>query len=497
MSDNPPSFLDLPDLACENVGGAALACNDEFFAEKENLLRPQPAVWKEHAYTDRGKWMDGWETRRRREPGYDWCVVRLGMPGVIRGVVVDTAFFRGNYPAECSIEACEIDDALDLVALATAAWMELLPRAPLQGDHRNTFEIAAPHRFTHVRLNIFPDGGVARLRVHGDVTPRWSRLAGLGGVIDLAALEHGAWVESCSDMFFGSRNNLIKPGPSHSMADGWETRRRRGPGNDWAVVRLAATGTVERVEIDTSHFKGNAPGRCTLEGQIDGEGAGTWHLLLASPLQPHTRHVFDDELRRIGPTGRVRLSVFPDGGVARLRVWGQPQAERPAGLAALDELSPESAGAAFARCCGSTAWAAAMAAARPFEDRAAMRRIAERIWWSLDEAAWLEAFAAHPRIGHKPAAGAGHGAWAAGEQKATASAADALLAQLAAANDEYAAKHGFIYIVCATGRSATDMLADLQTRIGHNRATEIRIAAEEQAKITRLRLDKLLQELSP
>ncbi|MBZ0237595.1 MAG: allantoicase, partial [Deltaproteobacteria bacterium] len=326
MSDNPPSFLDLPDLACENVGGAALACNDEFFAEKENLLRPQPAVWKEHAYTDRGKWMDGWETRRRREPGYDWCVVRLGMPGVIRGVVVDTAFFRGNYPAECSIEACEIDDALDLAALATAAWMELLPRAPLQGDHRNTFEIAAPHRFTHVRLNIFPDGGVARLRVHGDVTPRWSRLAGLGGVIDLAALEHGAWVESCSDMFFGSRNNLIKPGPSHSMADGWETRRRRGPGNDWAVVRLAATGTVERVEIDTSHFKGNAPGRCTLEGQIDGEGAGTWHLLLASPLQPHTRHVFDDELRRIGPTGRVRLSVFPDGGVARLRVWGQPQA---------------------------------------------------------------------------------------------------------------------------------------------------------------------------
>jgi allantoicase len=491
MTDTQPSFLDLPDLACENVGGAALSCNDEFFAEKENLLKPQAAVWKDHVYTDRGKWMDGWETRRRREAGYDWCIVRLGMPGVIRGFVVDTAFFRGNYPAECSIEACEIDDPLDLAALASASWIEVLPRSALQGDAKNLFEVSARHRFTHLRLNIFPDGGVARLRVHGEVTPRWARLAGLGGVIDLAALENGAWVESCSDMFFGSRNNLIKPGPSLTMADGWETRRRRGPGNDWAMVRLAAAGSVERVEIDTSHFKGNAPGRCTLEGEV----AGGWHLLLASPLQPHTRHVFDDDLRRIGPTGRVRLSVFPDGGVARLRVWGHPERERPAGLAALDAMSPELAGAAFARCCGSTAWASAMSAARPFEDRAALLRIAERTWWGLDEAAWLEAFAAHPRIGARPAAG--HGAWAGGEQKGTASAADDVIAALAAANDAYVEKFQFIYIVCASGRSASDMLADLQTRVAHNRATEIRIAAEEQAKITRLRLDKLLQELAP
>jgi allantoicase len=493
MSDNQPSFLDLPDLACENVGGAALTCNDEFFAEKENLLRPQAAVWKDHLYTDRGKWMDGWETRRRREPGHDWCIVRLGMPGVIRGVVVDTAFFRGNYPAECSIEACEIDQPLDLAALATASWIEILPRTALQGDFKNTFEIATRHRFTHVRLNIFPDGGVARLRVHGEVTPRWSRLAGLGGVIDLAALDNGAWVESCSDMFFGSRNNLIKPGPSMTMADGWETRRRRGPGNDWATVRLAAAGTIERVEIDTSHFKGNAPGRCVLEGEVE----GGWHVVLASPLQPHTRHVFDDELRRIGPTGRVRLSVFPDGGVARLRVWGQPARERPPALAALDAMSSEAAVAALVRCCGSTRWAAAMAAARPFEDRAALLRIGERIWWSLDEAAWLEAFAAHPRIGQTAAADGSHGTWASGEQKGTASAGADVISALATANDQYAEKHGFIYIVCASGRSAADMLADLQARLAHNRATEIRIAAEEQAKITRLRLDKLLQELAP
>ncbi len=492
-----PTFLDLPDLACDDVGGAALLCNDEFFADKENLLRPHAAEWKDHLYTDRGKWMDGWETRRRREAGYDWCVIRLGMPGVIRGVVVDTAFFRGNYPAECSLEACAIDDPLDLAALADAPWLDLLPRSALEGNHPNRFEIRHGRRVTHLRLNIFPDGGVARLRVHGEVAPRWSRLTGLGGVIDLAALEHGGWVESCSDMFFGSRNNLIKPGPSRTMADGWETRRRRGPGNDWAIVRLAATGTVERLELDTSHFKGNAPGHCVVAGEV----AGAWRTLLATPLQPHTRHVFDAELRRVGAIGRVRLSVFPDGGVARMRVWGQPSAPRPEALAMLDRFSPEAAQDAFLRCCGSHAWSIAMANERPFEDRAALMRIGDRIWWSLDEGAWLEAFAAHPRIGDRapplalPTAGGDRPRWAAQEQRSTATATPEVLAALAVANQAYLDKHGFIYIVCASGRSTPDLLADLLARLDHDRATEIRTAAEEQATITRLRLDKLLKEV--
>ncbi len=491
MTDEAPAFLDLPDLASEEVGGAALLCNDEFFAEKENLLKPAAAVWKDHVYTDRGKWMDGWETRRRRETGYDWCIVRLGMPGEIRGVVVDTAWFRGNYPAEASIEACELDAALDLSELTGAAWTEILPRSALRGDHKNTFAITHSRRVTHLRLNIFPDGGVARLRVHGVVRPRWSRVAGLGGVIDLAALEHGGRVESCSDMFFGSRNNLIKPGPSRSMADGWETRRRRGPGNDWAIVRLAARGVVERLELDTSHFKGNAPGRCVVEGA---SGDGGWRVLLASPLQPHTRHVFDDELRRVGAIDRVRLSVFPDGGVARMRVWGEPELAPAPGIAALNRLDEVSAEAALRRCCGSSAWAHAMNAARPFEDRAALLRIGEKLWWSLPESAWLEAFAAHPRIGARAAEPHGH--WAAGEQASTASASGDVLGALAEANAAYAEQHGFIYIVCATGRGADDMLADLRARLANDRATEIRIAAEEQAKITRLRLAKLVEELS-
>jgi allantoicase len=493
--DRTPAFFSLPDLASDAFGGAAIACNDEFFAEKENLVRDAAPEWKEHAYTDRGKWMDGWETRRRREPGHDWCVVRLGIPGVIRGVVVDTAYFRGNFPESCALYACELDDPLDLRALDTTTWTNILPRTALRGDAKNAFNIGYAQRFTHVRLDIFPDGGVARLRVHGDVAPNIDRLRAVGGPIDLAALEHGAVVEACSDMFFGSRNNLIKPGPSRSMADGWETRRRRGAGNDWALVRLAAPGTIEQIEVDTTHFKGNAPGSCAVEGvNLPGtrvDALQGWRTLLASQLQPHRRHVFASELRRIGPVSHLRLSVFPDGGVARLRAWGLLCAERSPGLVKLNEMPPLEATGALLRCCGSARWTAAMVGHRPFEDAAALARIAECIWWSLAENDHLEAFAAHPKIGET-----GGGAWSKQEQSSAASADDQIRAELTDANREYAAKHGFIFITCAAGRSAESMLADLRQRLRNSRAEEIRTAAEEQAKITRLRLQKLVVELA-
>ena len=502
------AFLDLTDLASESLGGAALACNDEFFAEKDNLLRDHAAVWKDHVYTDRGKWMDGWETRRRRPaPGpdeHDWCVIRLGLPGVIHGVVVDTAFFRGNYPQACALWATEIDDPLDVAALARARWVEILPRSPLTGDHKNAFAIAERGRFTHVRLDIYPDGGVARLRVHGEVVPRWDLLRAQGGPIDLAALAHGAVVESCSDMFFGRRENLIKPGPSRSMADGWETRRRRGPGHDWALIRLAAVGTIEQLELDTSHFKGNAPGRCVVEGiHAPGRPAGAlgpessgWRTLVASPLEPHRRAVLASELRRIGPVSHLRLSVYPDGGIARLRALGTLAEPPPVGLARLNDLPEAEAIAALRRCCGATRWAEAMAAARPFEDVPALLRIAERIWWELDEVAHREAFAAHPAIGETTAPPAGDTAWSAGEQRQATTAAPELLAQLAAANRAYLERHGFLFIVCATGRSAGEMLDELRARTPSALVDELRTAAEEQIKITRLRLAKLIGALA-
>jgi len=499
-------FLELPDLASEAVGGAAILCNDEFFAEKENLLRPHAAVWKEHEYTDRGKWMDGWETRRYRPadgiaPGrdsdiHDWCIVRLGLPGIIRGVVVDTAYFRGNYPDTCALYGATIDDPLDLRALRNATWIELVPRSPLQGDHKNAFAVANAGRFTHVRLDIFPDGGVARLRVHGEVVPVWSRLR---GPLDLAALENGAVVETCSDMFFGSRNNLIKAGPSRSMADGWETRRKRGPGNEWAIIRLATAGTIDQLEIDTSHFKGNAPALCTVEGAhapgVAADKVESWRLLLSSPLQAHTRHRFASELRRIGDVTHLRLSVYPCGGVARLRAWGTRAAEASAGIAALNALSGTDAAAAFKRCCGATKWAAAMTTARPFEDLDALLRIGERTWWSLGTDDHLEAFAAHPKIGEAKTPASGDAKWSSAEQAGAAGANAAVLESLAEVNRAYEAQLGFIFIVCASGRSAEAMLADLRTRLANSREVELRTAAEEQAKITRLRLIKLVEEL--
>ena len=325
-------FNDLVDLAAERLGGAVLLANDEFFAPKEALLKPGPAEWREHEYTERGKWMDGWETRRRRDPGYDWCIVRLGLPGVVRGLVVDTAFYRGNYPESCSVEGCDVSGSPDPQQIADDAdWFEILPQSTLEGNTANLFPVTVDRRVTHLRLNIYPDGGVARLRVHGWVRPTWTKFTQQGGEVDLAALENGGWVPACSDMFYGHRQNLILPGRSRFMRDGWETRRRRGPGHDWTIIRLGAPGTLHRIELDTEFFMGNAPGTASLEGihapgteidELTADSAQWMPLLDLSDLQPNTRNRWEDEVRPIGPITHVRLNIFPDGGVARLRLWG-------------------------------------------------------------------------------------------------------------------------------------------------------------------------------
>ena len=331
-------FTDLIDLASERLGGAVLAANDEFFAPKEALIKPSQPEWREGLYTERGKWMDGWETRRRRAPGEDWAVIRLGAPGTVRGVVIDTSFFTGNYPESASLDGCEVEGtpATSVLTDGGVTWRPLLPLVTLAGNTQNRFEIEqAPRRVTHVRLTIHPDGGVARLRVHGDVVPADDALVA-GERHDLAAMENGGFVVLCSDMFFGHRQNLILPGRSTHMGDGWETRRRRGPGHDWSIVRLAARGSVERIELDTDHFKGNAPGSCMLEcadvGTLDRDApfdaaAQQWRPLVPNtPLQPHTRHRFSAEVTPRNCT-HVRLNIYPDGGVARLRLFGQVIAE--------------------------------------------------------------------------------------------------------------------------------------------------------------------------
>lgn len=330
MSPLTPGFVDLVDLAAERLGAAVVAASDEFFAAKENLITPGAPVWREGEYTDRGKWMDGWETRRRREPGHDWCVVRLGAPGVVRGVDVETTHFKGNFPESCALDICDLGGLGSASELAHAHWYEVLAPVRLEGDAHNWFAIERATKATHVRLRIVPDGGIARLRAYGEVLTDWARLCGRGQ-IDLAAAEHGGLVVASSDMFFGSRHNLIMPGEARGMGDGWETRRRRGPGHDWTIVRLGTSGAVERVEVDTRHFKGNAPGACSLEACVadrigmPGDDTRWQDLLPTTPLQPHARHTFERELRSIGDVTHVRFNIFPDGGVGRLRLFGRPR----------------------------------------------------------------------------------------------------------------------------------------------------------------------------
>jgi allantoicase len=327
-------FTDWIDLAAERLGGAVLFANDEFFAPKENLLKPGAPIFIEGKYTDQGKWMDGWETRRRRTPGFDWCIIRLGLPGIVHGVVVDTRHFKGNYPESCSIEACAVEGTPDVDQLAgpETEWVEILSRSPLQGDAQNPFPIQHRQRFTHLRFKIYPDGGVARLRVYGEVVPDWKQISRLGGAVDLAAVENGGLVIASSDMFFGHRHNLIMPGRAASMSDGWETRRRRGPGHDWVVIKLGAPGVIQRVEVDTSYFKGNYPESCSLEGcrasgaAVDEAAIRSWpwvELLPRTRLQAHTRHFYEEEIRNVGAVSYVRFNIFPDGGVSRLRLFGR------------------------------------------------------------------------------------------------------------------------------------------------------------------------------
>lgn len=304
-----------------------IAANDEFFAPKESLIKAGPPEWREGEYTERGKWMDGWETRRRRTPGFDWAIIRLGRPGIIKGVVIDTSYFTGNFPEQASIDACSIDSspALDRVTGGEVRWEPILEKVHLKGDSRNFFETKDTRSVTHLRLSIFPDGGVARLRVHGQVVPE-EKIFAEGREVDLAALENGGLVISASDMHYGNPQNMIMPGRSTHMGDGWETKRRRGPGHDWTIVQLAKRGTLHRVEMDTDHFKGNAPGNCMLEFADAGTGsfdaaAAKWNTLLPeSPVEPHARHSWDVSA---SPATHVRLNIYPDGGVARLRLIGR------------------------------------------------------------------------------------------------------------------------------------------------------------------------------
>ncbi len=313
-------FEALPDLTARSLGGSVVAANDETFAEKENLIKAAEPRFSASTFGNKGQIMDGWETRRRRESGHDWAIVRLGVPGVIRGVVVDTAYFTGNFPPEASVDAACLDTLgvlPDPAELGKVEWVEIVSRSPLRGDARQAFDVSSQHRFSHVRLNIFPDGGVARLRVHGEPVgdPRWVA----GESFDLAAIEHGARVTDASNRFYAAPDNVLMPGPARVMGEGWETARRRDDGNDWLVVALATEGVVRRLEVDTRCFIGNAPGWAQVTGRC---GDGPWVELFAADADAQG-HGAPFRAGRCGRPGRAsarHLSRWRSCAVPRARV---------------------------------------------------------------------------------------------------------------------------------------------------------------------------------
>jgi allantoicase len=344
MTTNTDDFRAWPDLAVRTLGGSVVWANDEAFAERENLIKPEAPTHDTEAFGHKGKVYDGWETRRRREPGYDEAIVRLGAPGAIHGVVVDTAFFKGNYPPEISVDAAAVPGYPSVAELRESdAWEPLVPRSKAEGHTENVYETIPGRRYTHVRLRMHPDGGIARLRVHGEAIPDPELLE--AGAVDLAALENGGRVIGCSNLFYSSPNNLISPGLVRIMGEGWETARRRDDGNDWVLVKLAAAGVVRMAELDTSYFKGNAPGEASLSGfdalsGTDIDDPDRWfELMPRRRLEPDTRHRF--LIKDAARATHVRMDVFPDGGMARLRLWGELA---PEGRSALLERWTESSG---------------------------------------------------------------------------------------------------------------------------------------------------------
>ncbi|MCX6275598.1 MAG: allantoicase [Bacteroidetes bacterium] len=335
-SNTIPSFTTLTDLAAERLGGKAILCSDDFFAPKENLLKPGRGIFIPDKYTDRGKWMDGWESRRKRTPGHDWCIIQLATSGKIYGVDIDTNHFLGNHPPHASIGACNIS-SVARTDFDKITWKEILPKTALQPGSQNFFEITDHNLYTHLKLNIYPDGGVARLKVYGEVFKNWNAINN-DETVDLAAAINGAKSILCNDMFFSHMENLLMPERGVNMGDGWETKRNRTPGNrDWVIVRLAHEGVIEKVLIDTCHFKGNYPDSCLIEGcnilladenKINSPAMNWKTILPQSKLKADNEHFFDKEIENKEPFTHVRLSIFPDGGISRMRLFGKVKMER-------------------------------------------------------------------------------------------------------------------------------------------------------------------------
>lgn len=321
--DVPPHIQQLTNLADDRIGAEIIDCSDDFFAEAKRMLQFNPPVFVEDKFDEHGKWMDGWETRRKRHAGYDWAIIKLAVAGRIKALDIDTTFFTGNYPASAAVEACYIPTG----NINDVKWQNILENNVLGPSNHHIFTIENEQVFTHIRLNIYPDGGVARFKVYGEV-----QIQHRNESLDLLALENGGRVIAYSDAHFGHPRNLINPGRGMNMGDGWETKRRRAPGFDWCILALGQTGIIQKIDIDTAHFKGNYPAEMSIqaiyiENATDSQlipQSMFWPFLLeAQPMQMDHIHGYVSEILKHEKISHIRINMIPDGGISRVRLWGK------------------------------------------------------------------------------------------------------------------------------------------------------------------------------
>ncbi|MFZ0024519.1 allantoicase [Acinetobacter sp.] len=323
--DLPAPLQQLSNLADARIGAEILECSDEFFAEAKRMLQFEAPVFIEDKFDEHGKWMDGWETRRKRHASYDWAIIKLAVVGQIQALDIDTTFFSGNYPASAAVQACYATDG----NLDQAEWISILENNVLGPTQHHIFQISVKQIFTHVRLNIYPDGGIARFKVYGQVK---IDLQDRDQVLDVLALENGGRVVAYSDAHFGHPRNLINPGRGINMGDGWETKRRRAPGFDWCILALGTSAGIEKIEIDTAHFKGNFPAEVSIQAiyiedatdeQLIPQSMFWPFLLEAQPMQMDHIHHYINEILQHEKISHIRVNMIPDGGISRIRLWGK------------------------------------------------------------------------------------------------------------------------------------------------------------------------------
>ena len=311
-------------LASAGFGALAVECSDDFFGKKERILKDEPPVFVPDKYDKNGKWMDGWESRRRRNGGYDWLIIELGTKALIKGFDIDTSHFTGNFPPGASIEGA----SCDAVPHSKNDWFPLTPQVTLEGNKHHFFESSnfeTPAKW--IRLNIYPDGGVARLRVYGDPTPSFINLQ---EAVELSAVVNGGRIVDFSNSHYGNPEVILSLTQGNNMGDGWETARRRTPGNEWIIVKLGKSGVVQEIHVDTTHFKGNFPDGFSVQGSYMTKFAKNvivtqsmfWPTICPfTKLKPDELQIF--KINCQDTVSHIKFNSFPDGGISRLRIFGK------------------------------------------------------------------------------------------------------------------------------------------------------------------------------